>query len=231
MTTPQKHLIDVKKLNQQLCQHPIQGELAYAGVNNITGQRLWGYHPKATHIFLLTHETAKALCQIQQKANAQGLGLFIYDAYRPQKAVEFFWQWAQNETVPDSYETACQQYYFPTYTKKQLFEEGYISRHSNHCFGHTVDLTLIDFKTKMTLDMGTDFDVMDQRSHIDYGDRSNNSLNPTQKRNRDILFELMRDGGFESYFAEWWHYSYQLREVHEPMDMDITPDLEGLNVV
>jgi len=73
--------------------------------------------------------------------------------------------------------------------------------------------------------MGTIFDYMDEKSHP-----SNREIPEQAFKNRMILSEAMQKFGFERYEQEWWHFNFKEREIAEPMDFIITPDLKGLNV-
>ena len=91
---------------------------------------------------------SKALTKIQEKLHSKGLGLKIYDAYRPQRAVNEFISWSKN-----SEDTINKQKYYPDLPKERLFELGYIAAKSGHSRGSTVDLTLIKLNGS-ALDMG-----------------------------------------------------------------------------
>ena len=90
--------------------------------------------------------------------------------------------------------------------KSRLFELGYIASSSGHSRGSTVDLTLTDADGR-PLDMGTDFDFMDDASHHDSPLVSREC---TERRN--LLREIMVKSGFRPYQNEWWHYTL----VNEP---------------
>merc|ERR1712227_120741 len=90
----------------------------------------------------------------------QGLGLCIWDAYRPVKAVDHFLRWKDVIDVP-----VIRSKYYPNMTKAELFRQGFIAPgNSSHSRGSTVDITLIDLKTGKYLDMGTTFDHFGQES-------------------------------------------------------------------
>lgn len=175
----------------------IEVEAVYAGPDNFTGDVVPGYlAPKA----FMAQAPAQALCRVQEDARRRGLTLRVYDAYRPAKAVASFVEWARlPETNPH-----VKELFYPTFTRQQLFEQGFIAARSSHSRGSAIDLTLADPQTGLALDMGTRFDFFHVRSHTD--DRS---ITAAQRRNRQLLKTLMEGRGFRNYSKEWWHYSFR----------------------
>lgn len=125
-------------------------DVRYFGSDNFVGERIDGY--KAQRV-ILTRDAAAALAGVQKDLAPFGLGLKIFDGYRPQDAVLHFVRWAE-----DLNDTRMKQKYYPGVQKKNLFRDGYIAEKSSHSRGSTVDLTIIDLKTGQELDMGTGFD-------------------------------------------------------------------------
>ncbi len=85
-----------------------------------------------------------------------GLGLKIFDAYRPQRAVDHFVTWAK-----DLSDTRMKSKYSPDVPKNHLFSKGYIADKSSRSRGSTVDLTLVETtpgESSRELDMGSGFD-------------------------------------------------------------------------
>ena len=99
------------------------------------GTRADGYLRPTT---LVSAEAAQALIKVQAELNQQGLGLKVFDAYRPQKAVNHFMRWAD-----DPADTLTKQQYYPDLPKNRLFDLGYIARRSGHTRGSTLDLTVV----------------------------------------------------------------------------------------
>lgn len=172
----------------------IKVELRYATKNNFTGKIVEGYYSKKKAIG--TKAMSKALTKIQKKLNSKGLGLKIYDAYRPQRAVNEFISWSKN-----SEDTINKQKYYPDLPKERLFELGYIAAKSGHSRGSTLDLTLIKLNGG-TLDMGGEWDYFGEKSHFNF-----KYLNKTQKNNRKLLREMMKSENFIPYENEWWHFT------------------------
>ena len=195
-------------------------EIRYFGTYNFVGTRIDGYlQPTA----LLTKRAADSLQAVSRDVMAQGYRLKIYDAYRPQKAVDHFVRWAE-----DLSDTKMKTYFYPDLDKSVLFEQEYIMAKSGHTRGSTVDLTLFDMQTEKELDMGGTFDWFGPESHTDFcgnpetgvytGDNSKSptgrSITPEQFANRMILRKAMLSHGFKPLDTEWWHFT--LREEPFP---------------
>lgn len=175
----------------------ITTELRYSSDNNFIGSPVDGYlKPRC----ILSKKAADALKKVQEELNGFGLGLKIYDAYRPQRAVDHFVRWAR-----DLDDTKMKNIYYPNVKKEDLFKESYIDSRSSHSRGSTVDLTIIsvqESEANSDLDMGTTFDLFDPKS------RPNDlSMSPSQRAQRLLLQVMMEKHGFKSYPKEWWHFT------------------------
>lgn len=172
----------------------IQKELRYITSNNFIGKPIDGYEKD---VLIVTTKAAEALQKVQTKLKPFGLSLKVYDAYRPQRAVDHFVRWAKvlNDTL-------MKQQYYPDVAKKDLFKLDYIASKSGHTRGSTVDLTIIDLKTGTELDMGSAFDFFGKPSHPSYP-----NLTQKQRANRLLLRNLMLEAGFKPYEQEWWHFT------------------------
>ena len=169
-------------------------EIRYFGTYNFVGTRVDGYlQPTA----LITREAAAKLKEVSDELVAKGYRLKIYDAYRPQCAVDHFVRWAA-----DLQDTKMKPYFYPNLDKSVLFSQGYIARYSGHTRGSTVDLTLFDMRTEKEADMGGTFDWFGIESHPTY----TKGLTKEQLQNRNILRSTMITHGFEPYDTEWWHF-------------------------
>ena len=156
----------------------IEVELRYFGENNFVGSVVDGYH--AERVFM-TREAAGALAKVQEEVAAFGLSLKVFDAYRPQRAVDHFVRWAQ-----DLDDTKMKAVFYPAVAKDILFSEGYISARSGHTRGSTIDLTLVDGDTGEELDMGSPWDFFDPVSWP-----SNLNLTAQARANRSLLAAAM----------------------------------------
>lgn len=169
-------------------------EIRYYSTYNFVGERIDGYEAP---VAWMTRQAADSLKVVNDELKAKGYRLKIWDAYRPQRAVNHFIRWAEN--VQD---TAMKAVFYPMVDKSLLFEQGYIWARSSHSRGSTVDLTLVNAATGKELDMGSPFDWFGEESHPDY-------INTTEevKRNRHILWDAMLTHGFTMIDSEWWHFT------------------------
>lgn len=184
-----KHFVEVKKLIPDLIE-----EIRYNSDHNFVGRRIAGYEES---VALLTKECAEALKKVADELREEGYRLKIYDAYRPDDAVQDFRKWVGNMK-----DQKMKDEFYPDIEKSELFKAGYISSRSKHCHGSTVDMTLCDQKGN-ELDMGGHFDFFSETSHSDYTE----SLTEEQQENRKLLREAMERNGFKIANTEWWHFS------------------------
>lgn len=177
-------LVDVSSLNRSIII-----EMRYSGANNFTGIKLPGY--EANRAFM-RKAAAAALVRVHVGLASRGLGLKIFDAYRPVRATEEMVRWTRKVNRPD------------------LITDGYIASRSRHNLGVAVDLTLVDRATGRERDMGTAFDTFSAAAH---------TANATGvvAANRTILRDAMSAAGFSPYSEEWWHFSYN---VDDPIRFD-----------
>ncbi len=167
-------------------------EARYATPNNLTGAPMPGYdRPTAVG----TVEMAQALSRALTLAKRMGFGLLVYDAYRPQRAVDRLVSWCAEPEDP-----AARERWHPAVPRDELIRRGYIAATSGHTRGSVVDLTLTDAHG-VPLDMGTTFDFMDPSSGHPFRDLPEEVL-----ARRATLRSLMAWAGFEPYECEWWHY-------------------------
>lgn len=192
-------LVDVRAFDAS-----IVTDMRYAGPSNFVGEPVDGY---AAPTCVLSRAAAEALSRVQSGLEKDGLGLLVFDCYRPQRAVNHFVRWAE-----DTADLRTKPEYYPNVRKSRLFAEGYIASRSGHSRASTVDLTIVrlaDDGMATPLDMGTPFDFFDPRSHTESPD-----VTPQQLANRLRLRYAMEEGGFRNYAAEWWHYT--LRDEPHP---------------
>jgi zinc D-Ala-D-Ala dipeptidase len=163
-------------------------ELHYASNANFVKQPL--YPTNTNHTFLRL-PAAKALQKVQIELNEKGYGLKIFDAYRPYSVTVKFW-----ELIKD---------------------ERYVanpSKGSGHNRGLAIDLTIVDLKTGVELDMGTGFDNFTDTAHHSF-----TQLPTTVLQNRNLLKEVMLKHGFNLLETEWWHYYWPNDRNYEVMDL------------
>ena len=158
----------------------IQIDLRYATDDNFTGARLPGY---CKPIAVIRRPAARALGRVQNRLARSGLGLLVYDAYRPARATRAMVRWAERTN------------------NEWVLAQGYVARRSNHNRGAAIDLTLIRLSGNRPLTMGTDYDAFTTRSHTA-------NATGTARKNRLTLKRAMESFGFRNYRREWWHYDF-----------------------
>ena len=169
-------------------------DVRYFSDDNFVGARVDGYREP---VVLISKTAGQALSNVQASLREQGLGLKIFDGYRPQKAVDHFVRWAA-----DPADTLTKTKYYPALPKNQLFDLGYISAKSGHTRGSTLDLTIVNLESGEELDMGSGWDFFGDISHHD-----SPLVDAHATANRDLLRDLMIKHGFRPARTEWWHYS------------------------
>jgi D-alanyl-D-alanine dipeptidase len=173
-------LIDITELDPTFQIYP-----RYATERNFTGMVLPGYEARRV---LLHREAAVSLARAQEGLESEGLGLRVFDGYRPVRATLAMVDWAEASGRVD------------------LLDDGYIARRSRHNLGVAVDLTLIDLETGRELDMGTPYDTFTEDAHT-----MNAAGEILERRLR--LKEALEAVGFHNYEKEWWHYSYPVEDA------------------
>ena len=191
-------------------------EIRYYSTYNFVGDRINGYEEPCA---LMTKEAAAALKEVADELRQKGYRLKVFDAYRPQMAVDHFVAWAK-----DVNDTRMKKYFYPELNKDVLFPQEYIVEKSGHTRGSTIDLTLFDMNTGKEVDMGGTFDYFGERSHPDY----KGNLTRKQLANRKILRDAMLRHGFKPLDTEWWHFTLK----NEPYsDTYFTFPVRNLNLV
>lgn len=170
-------------------------EIRYYSTYNFVGDRIDGYEEP---VALITKEAGEALAKASDDAISRGYRLKVFDAYRPQCAVDHFVRWAE-----DLDDTRMKQYFYPELDKSVLFDQGYIAEKSGHTRGSTVDITLFDMTTEREADAGGTFDYFGELSHPDYYD----GLTTEQMGVRATLADIMQSAGFKPLETEWWHFT------------------------
>ena len=166
----------------------IRLDLRYATTNNFTGRVLY---PSARAF--LVEAAATALINAHQAAAKQGLGITIFDAYRPWRVTKQLW----DATAPAKRDYVANP------------RKG--SRHNRGC---AVDLTLHSLTSGALLDMPTGFDDFSSKAHRDYMGAS-----VTQTANRATLQILMEAQGFIGMSNEWWHFDLAGWDRYPVLDM------------
>lgn len=172
----------------------IMVEVRYATLNNFTGAVLPGYLANRA---LLRREAVVALARVQRRLLSGGMGLKVFDGYRPVRATQAMVEWAERTG------------------QRHLIDDGYIASHSRHNLGLAVDLTLVDWSMGgREVDMGTPYDTFSDAAH--YASAAGRTL-----RYRQLLRRMMEEEGFRQYEQEWWHYSYSVPGEPLAFDMEV----------
>ncbi len=161
-------LIDIQKINP--C---IRLDIKYATSDNFLSRPVYS----AAKAYL-RKEVAYKLDQVQRELEKQGLGLKVWDAYRPLSAQRELWA--------------------------MVLDDRYMAdpaKGSNHNRGAAVDVTLV-YLTGNELNMPTGFDDFSEKAHYDFME-----LSEEQLHNRALLAKIMQEHGFIPLATEWWHFS------------------------
>ena len=180
-------------------------DLKYNTKSNFTGKIVRGYK---SNTVILSNEASIALINAQNDFKKLGYSLIVFDAYRPQSAVDFFFEWSK-----DLNDTINKNSYYPNINKSQLFAQGYIAKKSGHSRGSTVDVSLVDLSTMKQIDMGSIYDYFGIQSSTFYP-----NISDSQKNNRMILYNIMINNGFKNYSKEWWHFTLENEPFQEYFD-------------
>lgn len=172
-------------------------ELRYATTNNFTGQVI--YPSKRA---FLRKGVAEKLERVQESLEEMGLGLKVWDAYRPFSVQKRFYK-----MVPDD-----------RYVARPTEDGGLPVDGSKHNRGAAVDVTLIDLKTGRELEMPTRFDDFSKSAHRDFM-----GCTTEAKKNRKILEDAMKAEGFEPMPTEWWHFDGAGWEKYQISDQPVAP--------
>lgn len=176
-------LVDIESVNPN-----IRLDIRYATSNNFLGRSLYPV-PRC----LLRADVADRLSRVQDDLENMGLGLMVYDCYRPWSVTRQMW-----EILPDSRYVANP------------------SRGSRHNRGAAVDLTLVDLRTGEPLEMPTDFDDFTEQAARDYWGNE-----PQVRRNSDLLEYKMKKQGFVSLITEWWHFDAEDWQRYDLLDIGL----------
>ncbi len=177
----------------------VRWDAKYATWDNFTGTPVDGYEVNRV---VGSRALADALREAKALAAGLGFGLLLWDAYRPQRAVDRFLEWSGQ---PEDGRT--KERFYPNIDRAAMFTRGYVAPRSGHSRGSAVDLTLYHLDTGELTAMGGGHDLMDERSH-----HGANGVSCSEAENRRSLRSLMKTSGFEPYEREWWHYVLR----HEP---------------
>jgi zinc D-Ala-D-Ala dipeptidase len=166
-------LVELTKLDPT-----IKLDIHYASKNNFLGTPMY----EEARAFM-ERPAAEAVVRANKKLHEQGLGLLIFDAYRPWYVTKIFW----DATPADKHQFVADP------------AEG--SRHNRGC---AVDLSVYDLKTGKPISMPSDYDEMSKRAYPDYTGGT-----AEETAHRELLKKVMEAEGFSVYQYEWWHFDYK----------------------
>lgn len=177
------HLVELTTLDNS-----IRLDIRYATENNFVGKKVY---PEARAF--MQKPAARALVRVHRKLKKQGLGLVIFDGYRPWSITKLFW-----EVTPED--------------KRKFVANP--ERGSKHNRGCAVDLSIFDLAMGELLDMPSGYDEFTERASPEY-------IGGTEKQraNRDMLRRMMEAEGFTVNPNEWWHFDYKDWEKYAIYDI------------
>ena len=153
-------------------------DIRYAEDTNFMGRKVVGYDAP---LCWMHKDGAHKLLLLARKIESEGLGLHIWDAYRPRRSTTDMIEWAESTG------------------QEWLIEQGYLVKESRHNHGGAIDLSFYFLETGKLMDMGTDWDFFGVESHA--FEVSGPALD-----NRLLLRSSMQESGFVPYDVEWWHF-------------------------
>lgn len=179
---PEKQLVDLEQFIPELVL-----DIRYATTNNFTNEQIYD-EAKA----FARKPVAEALKKVQEELKTRGLGIKVFDAYRPYKAtVKFYEVYGDTTYVASPY------------------------RGSRHNRGCALDLTLIELKTGRELQMPTGYDSFRKEAWP-----STPVADPLIRKNRQLLIDVMEKHGFRVNSSEWWHFDFRGWKDFEVLDID-----------
>jgi D-alanyl-D-alanine dipeptidase len=180
------HLVELVKLDKT-----IKLDVRYATENNFVGKIVY----TEARAFL-QKPASKALLRVHKKLKKQGLGLVIFDGYRPWSVTKLFW-----EVTPED---------------KRKFVANPV-KGSKHNRGCAVDLSIYNLKTGELVPMPSGYDEFTDRASPEYAGGTEQ-----ERANRDLLRKLMEAEGFTVNANEWWHFDYKDWEEYAIYDISFS---------
>ena len=179
---PKKELIDLEQYIPGIVL-----DIRYATTNNFTGEKIYNLAKAYAR-----KPVADAVKRAQAELQKQGLGIKIFDAYRPYKATVRFYEVYKDTTyVASPYKG---------------------SRHNRGC---AIDMTLINLKTGEELKMPTGYDSFQKEAWP-----STPIKDPEARKNRALIIQVMKKQGFKVNGSEWWHFDFIGWRNYEVLDID-----------
>lgn len=178
---------DMELVNLQTWVPGIVLDIRYSTTNNFTGEKIYTL-PRA----YARKPVAEALKKAQAEFSKKGVGIKVYDGYRPYKAtVKFYEVYRDTTYVASPYKG---------------------SRHNRGC---AVDMTLVDLKTGKELVMPTEWDSFKKEAWP-----TTPLKDPVATKNRELIISVMERNGFKVNASEWWHFDFVGWQKYDVMDID-----------
>jgi D-alanyl-D-alanine dipeptidase len=165
-------LVELTKFNET-----IKLDIRYATSNNFVGRPVY----TEARAFL-QRPAAEALIRVHKKLEEKGLGIVIFDAYRPWAVTKLFWEVVREDQ------------------RKFVADPAKGSKHNRGC---AIDLSVYELKTGKLLPMPSGYDEFTERASPDYAGGTNE-----ERQNRDMLRRFMEAEGFTVNPNEWWHFDF-----------------------
>ena len=163
--------------------------IGYHREDNFTGARLPGYGAPGAW---LERTAAARLDEVLARLAPEGLGLVVYDAYRPARATAAMVAWCEA-------------------SGREELLEGWVGRHSRHNLGSAIDVGLVHLASGGGLPMGTAWDAFEAAS-------AHHAATGASRVHRRLLREVMTGAGFSPYDREWWHFEAPRPADARPLD-------------
>lgn len=179
---PKKELVDLQQYIPGIAL-----DIRYATTNNFTGEKIYNLAKAYAR-----KPVADAVKRAQAELQKQGLGIKIFDAYRPYKAtVKFYEVYKDTTYVASPY------------------------RGSRHNRGCAIDMTIINLKTGEELKMPTGYDSFQKEAWP-----KTPIKDPEARKNRALIIQVMEKQGFKVNSSEWWHFDFIGWRNYEVLDID-----------
>lgn len=164
----------------------IKLDVRYATKNNFMKQVMY----KQARAFA-RKPVVEGLKKVQEELKKQGLGLVIFDGYRPYDITVAFYKKASDKNFVANPKSG--------------------SKHNRGC---AIDLSIVDLKTNQEIEMPTPYDSFAKEAAANYEE-----VTPTAKKNRNLLIALMAKQNLKVLHNEWWHYDFVGWENYDIMNI------------
>lgn len=166
----------------------IKLDIRYATDDNFTGRKVY---PEARAF--LQRPAAEAVVRVHRSLSGQGLGLAIFDGYRPWSITKLFWEVVREDQ------------------RKFVANPERGSKHNRGC---AVDLSIFEIESGKLVPMPSGYDEFTERASPEYAGGTDE-----ERRNRDLLRTLMEAEGFMVNPNEWWHFDFKDWESYAIQDI------------